>query len=85
MPKPTVEITFEVVVDGKVHRVAGRGLQRWILKQRQELKGPAGFLFSKRRNLVTRGGDNRPRRRDNSHRNCPSHRQIDERYEHTSS
>jgi len=51
IPKPTVESMFEVVVDGRIHRVAGRGLQRWILKRRQELKGPAGFLFSQRPGL----------------------------------
>jgi hypothetical protein len=47
IPKPTIENMFEVVVDGKVHRVAGRGLQRWILKQRQELKGPGGISVLK--------------------------------------
>jgi hypothetical protein len=51
IPKPTIESMFEVVVDGKVHRVTGRGLQRWILKRQQELKGPAGFLFSQRPGL----------------------------------
>jgi len=48
IPRPTVETVFEVVIDGKVHRVAGRALQRWIVKQRQERKGPAGMLFSQR-------------------------------------
>src|SRR5450631_316434 len=48
IPRPTVETVFEVVIDGKVHRVAGKALQRWILKQRQERKGRAGFLFSQR-------------------------------------
>jgi hypothetical protein len=46
-----VETVFEVVIDGKVHRVVGRALQRWILKQRQERKGPAGMLFSQRPGL----------------------------------
>jgi hypothetical protein len=51
IPRPTVETVFEVVIDGKVHRVAGRALQRWIVKERQERKGPAGFLFSQRPGL----------------------------------
>jgi len=51
IPRPTVETVFEVVIDGKVHRVAGRALQRWIQKERQERKGPAGMLFSQRPGL----------------------------------
>jgi hypothetical protein len=51
IPRPTVETVFEVVIDGKVHRVAGRALRRWILKERQERKGPAGMLFSQRPTL----------------------------------
>jgi hypothetical protein len=39
---------FEVVAGGKIHHVQGVALQRWIFKQRQERKGPAGFLFSQR-------------------------------------
>ena len=48
IPKPTVNSVFEVVVDRKVHRVEGKALQRWIVKERQERNGPAGFLFSTR-------------------------------------
>jgi hypothetical protein len=48
IPKPTIDSVFEVVVDGKVHRVEGKALQRWIMKERQERNGPAGLLFSKR-------------------------------------
>jgi hypothetical protein len=42
---------FEVVTNGKIHHVQGASLQRWILKERQERKGPAGFLFSQRPTL----------------------------------
>ena len=48
LPRVTLASTFEVVVDGKVYHVAGKALQRWIIKQRQELKGPKGMLFSRR-------------------------------------
>ena len=51
IPTPTTESVFEVVFDGKVHRVEGKALQRWILRQWQERKGRAGFLFSKRPTL----------------------------------
>jgi len=51
IPRPTVNSVFEVVVDGKVHRVEGKALQRWIMKERQERNGPAGFLFSQRPGL----------------------------------
>ena len=48
LPKPTLATTFEIVIDGKVFRVAGTALQRWIVKQRQELNGPKGYLFKQR-------------------------------------
>jgi hypothetical protein len=51
IPRPTVNSEFEVVVDGKIHRVTGKALQQWILKQGEERKGPAGYIFSKRPNL----------------------------------
>jgi hypothetical protein len=51
IPKPTVNSRFEVAVDGKIHRVSGEALQRWILNRREELRGPAGYIFSKRPNL----------------------------------
>ena len=51
IPRPTVNSEFEVVVDGKIHRVTGKALQQWIAKQREERNGPAGYIFSKRPNL----------------------------------
>jgi hypothetical protein len=51
IPRPTVESVFEVVVEGQIHRVQGKVLQRWILKERQERRGPAGYVFSKRPSL----------------------------------
>jgi hypothetical protein len=51
LPKPTLATVFEVVADGKVYRVAGAALQRWIVERRQKWNGPKGFLFSKRPGL----------------------------------
>ena len=51
IPKPTVDSIFEVVADGQIHRVTGHRLQRWILSERQERKGPSAFLFSRRPTL----------------------------------
>jgi hypothetical protein len=51
LPIPTLATVFEVVADGKVYRVEGRALQRWIVKRRQEWNGPKGFLFSQRPTL----------------------------------
>jgi hypothetical protein len=51
IPKLTIDSVFEVVVNGKVHRVEGKALQRWILKERVERKGPRGVLFSRRPSL----------------------------------
>jgi len=39
---------FEVTVNGKVHKVSGAKLQRWIMKRREEWKGPRGLLFKQR-------------------------------------
>jgi len=50
-PVPTLASVFEVVVDGKVYTVKGTALQRWIIMQRGERKGPRGFLFSQRPTL----------------------------------
>ena len=50
-PPLTVETVFEVVIDGKVYRVAGKALQRWIIKERQERHGPRGHIFSHRPGL----------------------------------
>ena len=51
LPKPTLATVFEVVVSGKVYRVAGAALQRWIVERRQLWKGPKGYMFSKRPSL----------------------------------
>jgi hypothetical protein len=51
LPKPTLATVFEVVVSGKVYRVAGAALQRWIVERRQLWKGPKGYMFSKRPGL----------------------------------
>jgi hypothetical protein len=48
LPVPTNETVFEVVAEGKVHRVRGTKLRDWIMKRRGELGGPAGYLFSQR-------------------------------------
>jgi len=48
LPLPTLATVFEVVTNGKVYRVEGKALQRWILARRQEWKGPRGMLFSQR-------------------------------------
>jgi hypothetical protein len=50
-PGPTTDTVFEVAVNGKIYRVVGRDLQRWILKEREERKGPRGILFSRRPTL----------------------------------
>jgi hypothetical protein len=36
LPKATLSTLFEVAIDGKVLRVEGTALQRWIAKQRGE-------------------------------------------------
>jgi hypothetical protein len=51
LPKPTTATVFEVVTDGKVYRVAGTALHRWIVKRRQSWNGPKGFMFCKRPGL----------------------------------
>jgi len=48
LPIPSLETMFEVTVNGKVHKVSGTKLQRWILKRREEWKGPRGLLFKQR-------------------------------------
>ena len=50
-PKLTLATVFEVVTGGRVYRVEGRALQRWIMKRRREWKGPRGYLFSQRPTL----------------------------------
>jgi hypothetical protein len=48
LPIPTTKSNFEVAVQGKFYRVHGAALQKWILKRRQEMNGPAGMLFNQR-------------------------------------
>jgi hypothetical protein len=52
LPKPTLTTVFEVVADGKVYRVKGAALQRWIVERRQKWNGPKGYMFTKRVGLV---------------------------------
>jgi hypothetical protein len=51
IPRLNLDSVFEVTVDGKIHRIGGRALQQWILKEREERKGPRGILFSRRPTL----------------------------------
>ena len=51
LPAPTLTTIFEVVTAGRVYRVHGAALQRWITQRRQELKGPKGMLFRQRPGL----------------------------------
>lgn len=39
MPKVTQATVFEVVTDGKLYRVKGEALQRWIMERRQKWSG----------------------------------------------
>jgi hypothetical protein len=56
VPKPTIATVFEVVAGGKVYRVAGAALQRWIVERRQKWNAPKGYMFCKRPGL---GNDDR--------------------------
>src|SRR3954464_15882787 len=51
VPPPTWATIFEVVCDGKIDRVEGTKLQKWIVKRREELKGPKGLQFKQRSTL----------------------------------
>jgi hypothetical protein len=51
LPDPTMQTVFEVVAAGKVYRVAGEALQRWIEQRRSDWKGPKGALFRQRPGL----------------------------------
>ena len=51
LPKPTLATVFEVVTGGKVYRVAGAALQRWIMERRERWNGPKGYMFRKRPGL----------------------------------
>jgi hypothetical protein len=52
LPKPTLATVFEVVTDGKVYRVKGEALQKWIVERRQKWQGPKGYMFTKRPGLA---------------------------------
>ena len=54
LPKPTLATVFEVVAEGKVYRVKGRGPpdQKWIVERRQKWQGPKGYMFTKRPGLA---------------------------------
>jgi len=47
-PVPTTSTVFEVVTDGRILRVDGYRLKKWIETRREEWKGPRGFLFQQR-------------------------------------
>lgn len=49
-----LETKKEAETGGKIHYVQRHALQRWILRERHERKGPAGFLFSQRPTLESR-------------------------------
>jgi hypothetical protein len=51
LPELGLDTVFEVVVNGRIHHVQRAALQRWIVKERHERKGPAGLLFSQRPTL----------------------------------
>jgi hypothetical protein len=51
LPRPTLATVFEVVTGGKVYRVTGAALQRWIVEKRTSLNGPKGMLFRQRPGL----------------------------------
>ena len=52
MPKVTLATVLEVVTEGKVYRVKGEALQKWIVARRQNWQGPKGYMFTKRPGLV---------------------------------
>jgi hypothetical protein len=45
IPRLSLESVLEIVVDGKIHRVEGKTLQQWILKQRRNVKAREEFSF----------------------------------------
>jgi hypothetical protein len=40
IPIPTLAAVFEVATGGRLYRVEGAALQRWIVQRREEWKGP---------------------------------------------
>ena len=51
LPKPTMATEFEVVAEGRIYRVKGDALQRWIVDKRRRWDGPTEYLFQKRPGL----------------------------------
>ena len=51
-PKLTLATVFEVIADGKIYRVKGEALQRWIVDRRKKWNGPKGYMFTKRPGLA---------------------------------
>ena len=51
LPQITVETSFEVVADGKIHRVEGLKLKSWIKARRSESSGVRGPVFRQRATL----------------------------------
>jgi hypothetical protein len=47
-PIPTTSTLFEIVTGGRVMRVPGKRLRKWIETRRDEWKGPRGLVFSQR-------------------------------------
>jgi len=47
-PIPTGSTMFDIVADGKLMRVPGAKLKKWIEKRRDDWKGPRGVLFKQR-------------------------------------
>jgi len=47
-PIPTTSTLFEVSTEGRVLRVPGARLKKWIENRRHESKGPRGMLFNQR-------------------------------------
>ena len=41
IPPITLATVFEVIIDGKVHMVAGKALQSWIVKEARGAQGAA--------------------------------------------
>ena len=79
IPHLSLDSVFEVVVKGKIHRIERRALQHWILKEREERKGPRGFFFRGVLRWMISDGEARrvlnssQRRRDHFPDNTPNH------------
>lgn len=48
LPIPTRETIFEVVTAGRLYRVTGKALEKWVEQRRETWKGSRGLLFRKR-------------------------------------